>query len=87
LDCQTEPAFLKKDFTILHGYDTSLSSNIQNGYEVLNGNLATQLFNTEENIIFKIPIPEDVNNDVEKIEIFISRNDKIIEKTEDITFE
>ena len=87
LNCQTEPFFPKKDFAILHGYDTSLSSNIENGYEVLEQNLATQLFNAEENIIFKIPIPEDVNENLDRIEIFISRNDDVVENSESIIYE
>lgn len=88
LNCQTEPYFSKKDFAIFHGYDASLlSPNIENCSKVSEQDLATQLFNAEENIIFKIPVPEDVNGNLDRIEIFISRNDDVVENSEDIIYE
>lgn len=79
LNCQTKPFFSASDdsFKILHGYDSS-KLNINDAVEVIQGNPNTQLFNPEEFVVFKFPIPEDVNEDLSRIDIFISRNDELL---------
>ena len=75
----TAPSFGSvKKFVLLHDYDINgqlIDGTFLNLIEVVEGNKNSQIFNAREGIIFKIPIPEDPNDDVEKFEVFISRSD------------
>ena len=64
------------NFVLLHDYNIKGQlEEISNLIKVVEGDKDSQIFNAREGIVFKIPAPEDPNDDVEKFEVFISRSD------------
>lgn len=62
------------NFVLLHDYNIKGQlEEISNLVEVVEGDKDSQIFNAREGIVFKIPAPEDPNDDVENFEVSIYR--------------
>jgi hypothetical protein len=75
---KTAPSFgSNKNFILRHNYDINRDLTTQ-AIEIGNSAVATykpEIFNSGEKIVFQIPKPTDVNEDITNLRIYLYRND------------